>query len=60
VDSADRAIFVGDSENDVLAARNARVRSVGIVSNIGDPNLLRLTKPDYLILNMQDLTRLFN
>jgi phosphoglycolate phosphatase len=55
-----RALVVGDGPNDVLSAKAAGVRSCGIKSNIGDPQKLLKSKPDYLITHMKELMRLFS
>jgi phosphoglycolate phosphatase len=54
------AVVIGDGPNDILSARAAGVRSCGIKSNIGDPQKLLKSKPDYLISHMKELTRLFS
>ncbi len=60
VPSSQGAVMVGDSVTDVLAGRNAGARTCGIVSNIGDAEKLRDSKPDFLILNLNEMTRLFS
>jgi phosphoglycolate phosphatase len=54
-----RAVVVGDGPNDVQSAKAAGVRSCGIKSNIGDPQKLLKSKPDYMIGHMKELMRLF-
>lgn len=49
--------MVGDSATDVLTARNAGVRSVGVTYGIS-PQSLRETPPDFLIDSMTELPRL--
>ncbi|GIU76488.1 MAG: phosphoglycolate phosphatase 1 [Bryobacteraceae bacterium] len=46
--------MVGDSATDVLTARNAGVRSVGVTYGIS-PETLKETPPDYLIHSMTEL-----
>ena len=53
----ERALMVGDSAQDVLAARAAGMRSCGIESNIGDPALMRRARPDITVPSMPDLMR---
>jgi phosphoglycolate phosphatase len=54
-----RAVVVGDGPNDMLAAKAAGASSCGIKSNIGDPQKLVNSKPDYLISHMKELMRIF-
>lgn len=49
--------MVGDSATDVLTARNAGVRSVGVTYGIS-PQSLSETPPDFLIDSMTELPRL--
>lgn len=49
--------MVGDSATDVLTARNAGVRSVGVTYGIS-PQTLKETPPDFLIDSMAELPRL--
>ncbi len=53
-------MIVGDSAQDVLAGRAAGIHTCGIESNIGDPDLLRRSKPDFTISSLHDLTRIIN
>ena len=53
-------VMVGDSPNDIHAGRAAGIRTCGIKSNIGDPQNLASSRPDYLISHMRELMRLFN
>jgi len=52
------AAMVGDSHVDVEAGRAAGVRTIGILSNIGDQAALRAAGPDYLIHNFSELVQL--
>jgi phosphoglycolate phosphatase len=54
------AAIVGDGAQDILAGRQAGVFTCGIPSNIGDPNRLRESNPDFLILKIDELMRIFN
>lgn len=50
----DRTWMVGDSSTDILTARNAKVRSVGVTYGI-KPESLHDTPPDVLLDNMAEL-----
>ena len=52
------AVMVGDSHVDVEAGRAARIRTIGILSNIGDQQALRDSGPDFLIGSFPELARL--
>jgi phosphoglycolate phosphatase len=52
------ALMVGDSHVDVEAGRAAGVRTVGILSNIGDQKTLREAGPDFLIRSFSELSQL--
>jgi phosphoglycolate phosphatase len=56
---AKRALMVGDSDNDVSAGRAAGTHTCGILSNIGDHHFLKESRPDLLILSMNELARHF-
>jgi len=53
-------VMVGDSQNDIHAGRAAGLLTCGIQSNIGNPDELRKSKPDFLISTLSELIRLFN
>ena len=55
-----RVVVVGDSPNDILAGRAAGTYTCGVLSNIGDPEKLRNSKPDYVVRNLEELIRIFN
>ena len=55
----DKVAVVGDSPNDVNAARALGAMSVGCLYGLGAPGLVRSAKPDFLIENAGDLARLF-
>jgi phosphoglycolate phosphatase len=55
-----RVVVVGDGINDVLAGRAAGCYTCGVISNIGDPKLLRACRPDFVVLNTLELMHLFN
>jgi phosphoglycolate phosphatase len=57
---AKRAVVVGDGPNDVLSGRAAGTRTCGIKSNIGDPQKLTKSRPDFMIKNMKELMHIFN
>lgn len=52
--SREEALMVGDSDVDILTARNAGVRSCGVTYGF-KPESLRSTPPDYLIDGMGEL-----
>ena len=57
---ADNAIYVGDSEMDIVATKNARVTSVSVPSGISTiPNLIK-AEPDYILNSLDSLPNLFN
>ncbi len=51
-------LVIGDGINDVLGARNIGAFSCGVLWGIGDRNVLRNAKPDYLIQKPDELIRL--
>ena len=56
----DAAIVVGDTLNDILAAKRIPIETVGIISPYGDSSQLRDTQPDHLlegIAGLPDLLR---
>lgn len=53
-------LMVGDSPQDVLAGRAAKISTCGIPSNIGDMTALKAANPDFTIHSMQDLTRIIH
>ncbi len=57
--SPSEAVMIGDSLNDVHAARSAGVKSCGVGYGIGDPDLLRSAEPDFFAETVADLKRLF-
>lgn len=48
-------IVVGDTENDVLAAKESSLKVVGVNSPYGKNDSLKKSKPDYLIDNIAEL-----
>jgi phosphatidylglycerol:prolipoprotein diacylglycerol transferase len=50
------ACFVGDTQNDILAATNAGIKSVAAMYS-ADPEKMIEVNPDYLIYKFQDLLR---
>jgi len=53
-------VMVGDSSNDIVSGRAARIRTCGVRSNIGDPKILAKSRPDFMISKIDDLMRLFS
>jgi pyrophosphatase PpaX len=51
-----RTIMIGDSEYDILAAKQARVSSAGVAWSIKGAEYLERFSPDYIIGDMRDVT----
>jgi phosphoglycolate phosphatase len=51
----EETLMIGDSVPDVEAARNAGVRSVGIVAGMGNTTELKNAAPDFLIHSFEEL-----
>jgi len=51
----ERCLMIGDSAVDVAAARAAGMPAIGILSNIGDREQLKKSKPDFLIQKFSDV-----
>ena len=49
-------LYVGDTLNDILAAKNAKVKSVGVLY-IKHPEIMLEAKPDYAISNLLELLK---
>jgi phosphoglycolate phosphatase-like HAD superfamily hydrolase len=47
--------LVGDSPNDVIAARTARIRSIAVRTGITPPGGLEALHPDFVLRNLRDL-----
>jgi phosphoglycolate phosphatase len=56
--SSSEAVMVGDSSVDVQAARAAKMKVVGVLSNIGDQSALRTSTPDFLLEDFSGLATL--
>ncbi|MGB9780746.1 pyrophosphatase PpaX [Caldanaerobacter sp.] len=56
--SAEEALMVGDSPYDILAARNAGVKSVAVKWSVLPFNLLEKEKPDFFIEDMWQLLKI--
>ena len=54
-----QVVVVGDSPNDVNAARALGAMSVGCLYGLGTPGLVRSAEPDFMIDEMGELSRLF-
>lgn len=52
---AETTLMVGDSQYDILAARNAGVRSAGVAWSMKGESFLRGFGPDYILHDMRDL-----
>ncbi len=53
--TAEHSLFVGDSRNDILAARAAGVRSVALTYGYNHGEDIRLQQPDLVIDNLMEL-----
>ena len=49
------ALFVGDTEVDILAARKLKIKSVGVLSGIRNKQSLSLGNPDYIVRDVREL-----
>ena len=49
-------LYVGDTLNDILAAKNAKMKSVGVLY-IKHPEIMLEAKPDYVISNLTELLK---
>lgn len=54
----EETIYVGDTVNDILMAKNAGCISIAVKSGLQDNLKLKQAKPDYLIKEFQDLRKL--
>ncbi len=54
------ALMIGDSLNDIYAARAAGVRSCGVAYGFGNPETLKSASPDYFIEAGEELIALFS
>ena len=52
------AIMIGDSSHDVLAGKAAGIKTIGVLSNIGNHAELRASQPDHLIETFLELKKL--
>jgi HAD superfamily hydrolase (TIGR01509 family) len=57
---AEKVLMVGDNAIDVETGKRAGVITCGVTYGLGNPNLLRDSKPNFLIDNLSDLKSLFN
>ena len=55
---ADEAIYVGDSVNDILAAKEAGLRSVAVTTGAASTQQLLQYEPDYILASLNDLPNL--
>ncbi|MGI6584658.1 MAG: HAD family hydrolase [Gracilibacteraceae bacterium] len=58
--TADRAVYVGDSEVDVQTARNSGVLCVGVTWGFRDREVLEREGADYIIDSPQELLKIIN
>mgnify|MGYP003959862391 CR=1 FL=1 len=57
---AEKVLMIGDNAIDVETGKRAGVITCGVTYGLGNPNLLRDSKPNFLIDNLSDLKSLFN
>ena len=55
--NAKKVLYVGDTLNDIMAAKNADMKSVGVLY-IKHPEIMLDAKPDYVISNLNELLRI--
>ncbi len=55
--SRDRTVMIGDSLNDIQAARSAGVKTCGVGYGLGDPEVLRAAGPDFFCDRLVDLKK---
>lgn len=58
--SPDRSLVIGDTINDVLAAKEVPVKVIAVKSPYGGSEKLRASEPDHFIESITDLTRLLS
>ncbi len=51
-------IFVGDSDTDILTAKNAGLKSVGVLWGFRDRDVLEKAKADFVIFKPQEITEI--
>jgi HAD superfamily hydrolase (TIGR01509 family) len=56
--SADESLVIGDTHNDVIAAKSIPMQVVAVDSDFGCPNLLLESAPDYRIGSLSELPAL--
>ncbi|MBT5985647.1 MAG: HAD-IA family hydrolase [Nitrospina sp.] len=57
---AEKVLMIGDNAIDVETGKRAGVITCGVTYGLGNPNLLRDSKPNFLIDNLSELKSLFN
>jgi phosphoglycolate phosphatase len=55
----EESIYIGDEDRDILAAKKAGLKSVGVCWGFNSKELLTSTKPDYVIENPAELIAIF-
>jgi phosphoglycolate phosphatase-like HAD superfamily hydrolase len=53
-------VYIGDTPNDILMAKNAKITSVAITTGVIKKNELKKYKPDYIINDFSELLNIFN
>jgi len=56
----EKAVIIGDTEIDIRAAKLSRIKSIGITSGIRTKELLIKEKPDFLISNLNNISKLID
>lgn len=51
----DEAVFVGDSDTDMITAKNAHVKSIGVTWGFRDKEILLKYEPSYIVDNTHEL-----
>jgi len=55
IDDSQKVIKIGDSINDILEGKNAKCKTVGVLSGIDTRFILKLGKPDLILNNITQL-----
>lgn len=58
--SKEQAVIIGDTEVDIRAAKISGIKSIGITSGIRTKELLIKEKPDFLIPNLRNISKLID
>ncbi len=58
--SKEQAVVIGDTEIDIRAAKLLGIKSIGVTSGIRTKDLLKREKPDCLIPNLRNISKLID